>query len=394
MGGDLNLKKSWHPLLMKNQKNVWEEEKKALQERKKIDQVMKERAQERQIEELQRMSEAAGGKKKLNRMDWMYNGPSTGQAGATEEMEGYLLGKRRIDTLIKDQASKKLDQAASEESFMALQHANTVRDTASKVRDDPMLLIKRQEQDALEAMMKDPVQRKALLNAAGKDEEDGKERKHRKRRRHQNGHDDHQRHQRRDERERERDRNRDLDRDRYNRRRRESDENDRHERKKGDSRRRRSFSSSVSRSPSPYRRSRSPPRRRSPSPHHHRRRSSPYRRRSRSPGRLQNNRQDLRHSKSWQEPRRPSPSRGDDRAKKLAAMQDAASELDQDRENRLKAIAEKEATELRAEEAARARSSKYGGKGEFLTGMNRKAGELGVGERMQRGRSRYEKDMD
>ena len=49
MGGDLNLKKSWHTSLMSNQKRVWAEEKKALDERKKIDQVMKERAEERQI---------------------------------------------------------------------------------------------------------------------------------------------------------------------------------------------------------------------------------------------------------------------------------------------------------------------------------------------------------
>jgi hypothetical protein len=29
-GGDLNMKKSWHPLLIKNQERVWLEEKKAV----------------------------------------------------------------------------------------------------------------------------------------------------------------------------------------------------------------------------------------------------------------------------------------------------------------------------------------------------------------------------
>ena len=42
-GGDLNLKKSWHPLLMKNQARVYDEEKKALQERRLIEQVARER---------------------------------------------------------------------------------------------------------------------------------------------------------------------------------------------------------------------------------------------------------------------------------------------------------------------------------------------------------------
>ena len=95
MGGDLNLKKSFHPSLLKNQAKVWEEEKKALEERKRIDQMMRERQEERQMQELQALQEAAGGKKRLNRVDWMYAGPSSGQLGTTEEMEGYLLKVER-----------------------------------------------------------------------------------------------------------------------------------------------------------------------------------------------------------------------------------------------------------------------------------------------------------
>jgi len=181
MGNDLNLKKSWHPVLMSNQRRVYEEEKKALDERRKIDAVLKERAEERQIEELRKLQESAGGPKRLARVDWMYNaGPSGTGHGTTEEMEGYLLGKRRIDTLLKNDESKKLEKGADQESFMALQNANTVRDTAAKVREDPMLAIKKQEQAAYEAIMNDPVRRRQLLKAAGAEPE--KERKHRKHR--------------------------------------------------------------------------------------------------------------------------------------------------------------------------------------------------------------------
>ncbi|OAL37317.1 hypothetical protein AYO20_03493 [Fonsecaea nubica] len=172
MGGDLNLKKSWHPVLMSNQKKVWEEEKKALEERKKIDQIMKERAEERAIQELEDLQEAAGGKKRQSRVDWMYNGPSSGQAGTTEEMEGYLLGKRRIDGLLKGTDNRKLEKSAKEDSFMAVQSANTARDTAAKIREDPMLAIKKQEQAAYEAMMNDPVKRRLLLKAAGREDDD------------------------------------------------------------------------------------------------------------------------------------------------------------------------------------------------------------------------------
>ncbi|KAL8952218.1 MAG: hypothetical protein Q9222_001873 [Ikaeria aurantiellina] len=388
MGGDLNLKKSWHPVLMSNQRRVWEEENKALEERKRIEQMMKERQEERQIQELQEMQEAAGGKKRLNRVDWMYSGPAAGQVGTTEEMEGYLLGKRRVDGLIKGTEHRDLEKAASEDSFMALQKANTVRDTASKIREDPMLAIKKQEQAAYEMLMNDPVKRRLLLKAAGGNDiaSTVKERKHwRHHHRDRHDHDHHRNHirQRRDHQE-------------------QSERRSRHHY------RRKSDSSSYSRSPSPYRR-------RSPSPYYRRSRSpSPYRRRrsdsslhrgSLSPHRRRYSpsperrppsprrkidRHTLKTSKSWHNAnRRSSPPlrRGsDDRAAKLAAMQENAVELDQDRHKRIAAIAKQEELDREADEAARARSAKYGGRGDFVHGLNRKAGDLDIGERMRRGR--------
>ncbi|KZF19862.1 hypothetical protein L228DRAFT_270639 [Xylona heveae TC161] len=412
-GGDLNLKKSWHPVLMSNQRRVWEEEKKALDERKKIEQIMKERQEERQIQELQQMQEAAGGNKRANRVDWMYSGPSDGQAGTTEEMEGYLLGKRRIDPLIKGTEHKKLEKAADEGSFMALQSANTVRDTAAKVRDDPMLAIKKQEQAAYEAMMNDPSRRRQLLKAAGADEKS-----------------------RDSERKRHRHRHRDDDRDHYHRshRRRREDDEDRRSRRYDDkddygdyhrsSRRRRDDEEEDS-----YRRR-----------HHHRRRSyTPSRSRSRSPGREKNGltrhkspdrngyRKDYRNGDSYSHREQQDrsgerglkesysgrngfrndyrnghdrqqngsgssgPSAEETRAAKLAAMQQDASQLDTDREQRLAAIAEREKAERESEDAARARSSKFGGRGDFISGLNRKAGELDLGERVRRGRGGLER---
>ncbi|KAI4288093.1 MAG: hypothetical protein L6R35_002637 [Caloplaca aegaea] len=386
MGGDLNLKKSWHPVLMSNQRRVWEEEKKALEERKRIEQMMKERQEERQIQELQEMQEAAGGQKRLNRVDWMYSGPSAGQVGTTEEMEGYLLGKRRVDGLLKGTENKNLEKAASEDSFMALQRANTVRDTASKIREDPMLAIKKQEQAAYEALMNDPVKRRLLLKAAGGDVGAmTKERKHRKHRHHE--HDEgrhHHNHKRR----------RLEDREGFDRR-------ERHQR-------RRSASSAYSRSPSPYHREPPSPRQRrsrSPLPYRRRRSDSSYDRRSDSPYRRRKSPSpyerlpaswarggghQLKTSKSWHNHVRNSPRAAnqglDDRATKLVRMQQNASELDQDRERRIAAIAEKEAAEREADEAARARSAKNGGRGHFVNGLNCKAGELDIGERMRRGK--------
>ena len=386
MGGDLNLKKSWHPVLMSNQKKVWEEEKKALEERKKIDQIMKERAEERQIQELEDLQEAAGGKKRQSRVDWMYSGPSSGQAGTTEEMEGYLLGKRRIDGLLKGSENQKLEKSAKEESFIAVQNANTARDTAAKIREDPMLAIKKQEHAAYEAMMNDPVKRRLLLKAAGKEEEPEQVRKRRKHHHHHRHHDDRDKHEKsrsyRDE------------------------DDDRHAR--GTHRRRRSYTPSESRS-----RSRSPPRRRddSRSPPRRRDRSrSPYRRRqsytpeerqrprsrsrSYSPPRRNGHSNGVRKMQSWhssrpERRRSRSPVRSqngdaDDRAAKLAAMRQDASELDQQREKRLAELAEREKAQKERDDATRARNAKYGGRADFVNSFHKKAGDMTLGQRMGR----------
>ena len=415
MGGDLNLKKSWHPVLMSNQKKVWEEEQKALEERKKIDQIMKERAEERQIQELEDLQAAAGGSKRQARVEWMYNGPSSGQAGTTEEMEGYLLGKRRIDGLLKGTENQKLEKSATQDSFMAIQNANTARDTAAKIREDPMLAIKKQEQAAYEAMMNDPVKRRLLLKAAGKGDDSEREKKrakhhHRHHHHHHRHREDRARdrsrsrdrsHERRDRDEhknrhsdRTRERERDRESDRHSkdrpRRRREDDESTRSHR-----RGRRSNTSSVSRSRSPPRREEEQTRSRSRSPYRQRERTSKpetRRRRSRSrsysPPRRNGHSNGVRKMQSWHSSRaegQPSSSgEGDDRAARLAAMQQDATDLDQQREQRLKEIAEREERDRERDDSARMRSSKYGVRAEFVDKFHKKAGEMSLGQRMGR----------
>lgn len=397
MGGDLNLKKSWHPHLLSNQKKVWEEEKKALEERKRTDQMMKERQEERNMQEIQQLAEANGGTKRQVRVDWMYSGPASGQAGTTEEMEGYLLGKRRIDGLIKGTDNEKLEKASKEDSFMALQNANTVRDTASKIREDPMLAIKRQEQAAYEAMMNDPVKRRMLLKAAGAQEPASTERGHKRRKHHHRHHDEDD-----DRRSRHRSRRYDEDDGRHSRSRRHDTER-REDYERDSKRQRRSSSSSPAHSRSP------PPRRsrRSPSPYRRRRSHSPEQRdRSLSPYRGQKNGREVRKMQSWHASARPirqapktprersvSPAE-DDKAAKLAAMQQAASELDEDRERRLAAISARDKVEAERDEDARARNAKYGGRADFVNGLNRKAGDMNLGERMGRGTAGMEREQE
>ncbi|GBO32345.1 Pre-mRNA-splicing factor CWC25 [Araneus ventricosus] len=87
-----NLKKSWHPSTLRNIERVWKAEQKHEAEKQKIEQLQKELAEERAREEIQQFAEDQGViKKKEEKLDWMYQGPS-----AMVNREEYLMG-RKID---------------------------------------------------------------------------------------------------------------------------------------------------------------------------------------------------------------------------------------------------------------------------------------------------------
>ena len=304
-----------------------------------------------------------------------------------------------------------------------------------------MLAIKKQEQAAYEALVNDPVKRRLLLKAGGVDL---KPKEHRRRKHRRDDQDTH-RSSRKRHRPEEDDRHR---RGKHGHRRRSQSISS----TSSQSPYRRRTPSPLprrARSPSPYRRRRSPVpardrslspyRRRSPSPYRSQRRSpSPYQNRrsplspqerspppyaqgrppsqhsyrdastyhrSRSPRIGRNGDSRLKHSKSWHNIQRRNTSphksglaltdrKASDREARIAAMQDAACELDQTRAKRLAALEERERLEQEVDDAARAKSSKYGGKGDFIAGLHRTAGELDVGERMRRGRHGLERNMD
>jgi hypothetical protein len=395
MGGDLNLKKSWHPVLMSNQKRVWAEENKALEERKKTDQVLKERAEERALLELEKLQEAAGGKKRTDRVDWMYNGPGAGGPGAgggvSEEMEGYLLGKRKLDGLVQRSETNAMKKDAGEEGFMALNsNANTSRDIAAKVASDPMLAIKKQEQAAYEAMMNDPARKRMLLQAAGRDDgSDRRESRHKHRSRHHRDDDGHRskrrRHSDEDDETRSnrhrshRHRHRSQSRSRSPHRR--SDDRDRDERRHR-SRRERDRSVSRSRSPrrsrhnddrkehrksypSPKRSGSSKSKSKSRSPYRARKDDHSWHQRRRSPSYERGGSRPKSYRSPPEEMKRDEAAERAEREKRLAAMQSNASELEGDRRARLADLEARDAKQR--EEEDRKRSDKAS----FIGGIRR-----------------------
>lgn len=415
-GGDLNLKKSWHPSLLRNQERVWSEEKRALEERKRIDQLRRERDEERQIQDLQHLQEESGQNRQQARVDWMYQAPSSATGHMSEEMDGYLLGKRRIDgILLKNDESQKLSKGAGAESLgvpAAAQAAPTnSRDTMSKVMADPLLEIKKREQTAYETAVKESVRREdrerrreERERRGGRDRDSGRrshrhrersrsrspDRRDRRSRREERGRDrydrdrDHYSHRRNDgDRHRDRDdRGRDYHHHRSSNRHRDRDYEDRYARRSSYHHRRNSSSPEPQRSPSDHHRS--PPSKHD-RPHRNYERYEP---RSRNHDRDRNRGPPIIHNTA-----RPNDTRAKDqeaeRQRKLAEMQSNAHEMESTRQQRISNIDAIE--EKQRQEDDRHRSDR----GRFVGQLHRKLQEDNLDDRLRRskgGLARIEAD--
>ncbi|KAG6911614.1 hypothetical protein DXG01_011917 [Tephrocybe rancida] len=424
-GGDLNMKKSWHPLLLKNQERVWLEEKKALEEKKKLDQLRKEKEEERQLQELQRLQEEQTGKKRTEKLEWMYATPATGSSQNANDLEDYLLGKKRVDKILTADENAKV--GASHKNFIAVQNANSVRDIASKIREDPLLAIKQQEQAALQSLMSNPLRLREMQERNGikpkkSKEEKKREKEERKRLKHERKH-------RHSPDSRRIDHRRSPSPDRHSRHRRTPSpyshrsyslahatrshhDSDRHSRYDEPPRRHERDSRSPDyhrdRSAGPTSRHRIEERptwpRSDESDDAARGASSSFSHPSAPTGKRQRSRSPSRDTREHAPPpkryrRTPSPPRrafndsqrshprdsADDRAARLAAMSSNATAMSTERQERLAAMLEKEKAELAADEVARTKSKGMGG---FLSQEQKKVfgGTGGLEERIRRGR--------
>ncbi|XP_078121431.1 pre-mRNA-splicing factor CWC25 homolog [Sander vitreus] len=161
-GGDLNLKKSWHPQTMKNIERVWKAEQKHEAECKKIEELQKELKDERAREEITRFAQESGSiKKKDDRLDWMYQGPA-GQVSRDE----YLLG-RSIDKQITDQYEEPESGPSAETGLLPGSIFNPTTpasnlDLAAKIREDPLFEIRKREEDKKREVLSNPVKMKKI----------------------------------------------------------------------------------------------------------------------------------------------------------------------------------------------------------------------------------------
>ncbi|XP_064329210.1 pre-mRNA-splicing factor CWC25 homolog isoform X2 [Phalacrocorax carbo] len=187
-GGDLNLKKSWHPQTLRNVEKVWKAEQKHEAERKKIEELQRELQEERAREEMQRYAEDMGTvRKREEKLEWMYQGP-----GGMVNREEYLMG-RPVDKYVFEKTEDK-DAGCSNEtgllpgSIFAKTGANSVLDMANKIREDPLFMIRKKEEEKKREVLNNPVKMKKikelLQNSLDKREKKKKKEKKKKHKKH------------------------------------------------------------------------------------------------------------------------------------------------------------------------------------------------------------------
>nr|XP_006813076.1 PREDICTED: pre-mRNA-splicing factor CWC25 homolog isoform X2 [Saccoglossus kowalevskii] len=184
-GGDLNMKKSWHPQTMRNIERVWKKEETHAAEKKKIEELQKELEEERAREDMQRFAVDHGTvEKKSDKLDWMYQG-----AGNQVNREDYLLGKS-VDKSIMDANNEHVVAEEDDQSVGAIfdnSSVNLTIDMANKVREDPLFAIKKREEQSKKDLLNNPVKMKQLqemlrhnLGKKDKKKKKKKEKKHKR----------------------------------------------------------------------------------------------------------------------------------------------------------------------------------------------------------------------
>ncbi|XP_078280665.1 pre-mRNA-splicing factor CWC25 homolog isoform X1 [Rhinoraja longicauda] len=188
-GGDLNLKKSWHPQTLKNVERVWKAEQKHEAEKKKIEELQRELREERAREEMQRLAEDSGAmKKKSDRLDWMYQGPCS-----MVNKEDYLLGrpidKYATDKMVDEESGPSSDTGLLPGSIFTATGANSALDMASKIREDPLFTIRKREEAKKRETLTNPMKMKMIremlkknLDKTEKKKKKDKKKKHKKHR--------------------------------------------------------------------------------------------------------------------------------------------------------------------------------------------------------------------
>lgn len=159
MTGDLNLKKSWNPVLIKNQKKVWEEEQNKLDEFKKIEKINAELKKEQEYLNLLKLqygekfnfdSLKKNEKLKLNKLSWMYEdnlstfNKKKKEIGSqfNEKKTEFNDGKKKVENLLNGNKSYTMRYSSKIDNVIT---TSICKNTINDLKDDPLFDIKKKQ---------------------------------------------------------------------------------------------------------------------------------------------------------------------------------------------------------------------------------------------------------
>eukprot|EP01087_Luapelamoeba_hula_P017390 TRINITY_DN5476_c0_g1_i4.p1 TRINITY_DN5476_c0_g1~~TRINITY_DN5476_c0_g1_i4.p1 ORF type:complete len:438 (-),score=142.27 TRINITY_DN5476_c0_g1_i4:92-1405(-) len=177
---DFLSKKSFHPARIQNQEKVWKAEQEKEAEQRKLMELQRKLQEERALNDLRQM-QASVSKRKApqERLAWMYEG-------------GVGLAKEPVDTATEVSTPVNLADAQSHSGsstqpqlgLFQAEAANAEQETWNRLREDPLLEMRRQETKSLDYIKNNPMKMATIrkqLEAMKKDEKQKKADKKRKR---------------------------------------------------------------------------------------------------------------------------------------------------------------------------------------------------------------------
>ncbi|KAG9151632.1 hypothetical protein Leryth_001937 [Lithospermum erythrorhizon] len=158
-------KKGWHTGSLRNIENVWKAEQKHDAEQKKLEELKKQIQDERQKAEYRLIEQQAGliAIIKQERLDFLYDSGLSSGKGSTSG------GFKELESLTKPsdtehlhwrsrEASAKEEQQPSGLGALFEEKPQSANDSWRKLHSDPLLLIRKREQEALAHVKNNPVQ--------------------------------------------------------------------------------------------------------------------------------------------------------------------------------------------------------------------------------------------
>jgi len=149
-------KKSWHTGTMRHMEKVWKAEERARVEDKKLGELRREKAEEREMEELRKTHENATGNKRMDKVDFLYQAPLLTTEPSAED---YLTGTRYKES---DQGNDVKRMKETVGSLWLSTGIDLMNDKRAKIREDPLFAIKREEQARKTRLKDNPIKMKRL----------------------------------------------------------------------------------------------------------------------------------------------------------------------------------------------------------------------------------------